>query len=142
MSKVKEMYKDLKSAVQLTKELDELKEINLKQIQIIEQLGKELAIRETKLKQVEHLLVGHREAVVIEVSAEEEICEMQINRIRAAARERDLTLEEAKKLDLLIKNKRLSQDQSTITVEARRVPDLPEATLLQIAGHKDESERS
>lgn len=52
---------------------------------------------------------------------EQEIVDQQIVRIRAVSRERTLTLEETKMLDLHIKNKRLLDDKSTINAEYKDI---------------------
>lgn len=49
----------------------------------------------------------------LEVSPEQAICEMQIQKLQKAATQRELTLEETKRLDLLIKNLYLAKGQPT-----------------------------
>lgn len=70
--------------------------------------------------EIEHLktLIGDSAQLVekkpeLEVSAEQAICEMQIQRLQKAALQRELSLEETKRLDLLIKNLYLSKGQAT-----------------------------
>lgn len=102
-----------------------------KYTEMIKRLSEELVIREEKVRHLESLLI-QTNPLVINISSEEEICELQIERLRQAALSRDLTLEEAKRLDIFVKNKRLAQDQSTINVDGKRL-EISDAQLLQIA---------
>lgn len=66
----------------------------------------------------------------------EVICEQQIEKIQETALKRDLTLEEVKKLDLLIKNNRLLKGDSTdILGQSRKLPDktVPNDKLIELA---------
>lgn len=112
--------------------IQELETVCNKQTDMIKRLSEELVMREEKLKHLESLLI-QTNPIIINLSNEEEICEIQIARLLGVAKTRDLTLEEAKRLDIFIKNKRLAKDESTINVEARRVDDISDAKLLQIA---------
>ncbi len=71
--------------------------------------------------------------LVVEISSESEIATLQLERLRKSARERVLTLEEIRAYDLLVKNKRLGQDQSTINLDKSNYRDVSEADLVQIA---------
>lgn len=72
----------------------------------------------------------------LEMSPEQEILEVQIQNLRAISRERILTLEETKMLDLHIKNKRLLDDKSTVNADYKEVPKgLTEEDLIEIAGN-------
>lgn len=135
-----QLYDEFKEVGQYVNKIKELEKINTEQYKIIQKLGEELAIREHKLKHLEKLLM-QTNPIVIEVSAEEEICELQIERLRNAAQTRDLTLEEARRLDIFIRNKRLAQDQSTINIEAKKA-EITDAQLLQIAESKRDDEPS
>lgn len=69
------------------------------------------------------------------ISNEQIICEAQLTFLSKKASERELTLEETKKLDLLVKNLRLLQGKSTsIEAEFRNISD---ESLLQIASIPD-----
>ncbi len=76
--------------------------------------------------------------VIVEVSSESEIAELQLERLRKSARERVLTLEEIRAYDLLVKNKRLGQDQSTINLDKSHYRDVSDADLMQIAASAKE----
>ena len=75
------------------------------------------------------------------LTAEEEICVIQIENLRALARERRLSLEEIKTLDLLVKNKRLLNKKSTSNNEFNVLPaEISEDELLRIAESVEEKE--
>jgi hypothetical protein len=76
--------------------------------------------------------------VIEEISPTREISEIQLERLKAISRERLLTFEEVKILDLLHKNLLLDRGDATnaITVESRRLEEvkaMPDETLMQIA---------
>lgn len=73
-------------------------------------------------------------AVQIEISDEEAIAELQLQMLKDKARARELTLEETKKFDLLVKNKRLVKGDSTINADYAKLPeDTSKRDLLKIA---------
>lgn len=77
------------------------------------------------------------------VTAEEGICEQQINILQDRSFQRELTLEEIKKLDLLIKNKRLIKEQATMIPGDVKKPDpknYSNAQLVQLASQVTKSE--
>jgi hypothetical protein len=67
------------------------------------------------------------------LTPEQEILEQQISRIQAVSRERTLTLEETKMLDLHIKNKRLLDDKSTVNAEYKDIKNSSISDLLKLA---------
>lgn len=71
------------------------------------------------------------------VSAEEEIAEVQLERLRTASKGRALTLEETRMYDMLVKNKRLSQEQSTINLNRAEYRDVSPQKLIEIALSSD-----
>lgn len=78
-------------------------------------------------------------APTFEITDEELIYDMQIVRIKEASMQRDLTLEEAKRLELLGKIKKLAKEDRAIEVKSTSDTDLlSESQLLQIAGNSDE----
>lgn len=72
------------------------------------------------------------------ITPEQAICDAQIAVLRdRSLNGMELTLEEIKKLDLLIKNKRLAKEQSTaIEGKARQLP-VPNSQLIQIASQME-----
>lgn len=133
------MSKKISNITELTEGFQDaviLKAENERLIKVIEALRKELMEKTEKLSHMETLMIKTIPAFV-KVSPEEEICEIQIQMLRSVSKDRELTLEETKKLDILIKNKRLSQEQSTVNMQARNVEEVSDAILLQIAESKD-----
>lgn len=97
------------------------------------------ALKETIVKLLEELdksrAIDTSNVIRLELTPEQRILETQIHRLEAVSRERQLTLEETRALDLHIKNKRLLDDKSTINADYTKVPDgLTEADLMRIAG--------
>jgi len=138
---------EFKSVDQLKREITALKRENNAAMLTIDKLLKDL---NKKAEQIKHLesLVTQTVPVVAEssksvsklvspVTAEEEIAETQLERLRLAAKSRTLTLEEIRAYDLLVKNKRLSQDESTINLSKAHYRDVSNDDLLQIVGNNE-----
>lgn len=72
-------------------------------------------------------------AVPMEITDEEIIALNQLQRLKEAAKARELTLDEIKRFDLLVKNKRLAQGNAT-SINANGLPhELGTSELLKIA---------
>jgi hypothetical protein len=108
------------------------------------------ALKETVSKLLEELNstrnINHS-GLVTHLSPEEEICNFQIQQLQAVSRERKLSLEEVKTLDLLIKNKRLLSQKSTSNQEFTLPAKITAEELELIAGNVEDdtgksSERS
>ncbi len=118
----------------------------------IAKLLKDISDKTEKIKSLEEILkraplpvVQPKSKLVVNPTSEEEIATLQLERLRHAAQSRQLTLEEVRMYDLLVKNKRLSQDESTINLNKGSYRDVSEADLLKIArpvGDTDESDNS
>lgn len=68
------------------------------------------------------------------LSDEELIAQLQLERIKFKALEQELTLEEIKKYDLLVKNKRLAEGNATVVADYKKLPEnVSDEDLLQIA---------
>lgn len=100
---------------------------------------KELEI--SHLKKMLDSLVPKNQAIKIEISDEELIADMQIRRIKEASMQRDLSLEEAKKLDIYVKTKRLVKGDSTTIVDTPLPKNVDKKDLLRIAGAKIKDEQ-
>lgn len=77
--------------------------------------------------------IDRNNVIKLHLPPEQEILEQQIFRIQAVSRERTLTLEETKMLDLHIKNKRLLEDKSTVNAEYKDVKNVSVNDLLKLA---------
>lgn len=84
-----------------------------------------------KNKQLEKLLMAKHD-LATPVSTEESICVQQIHEIGLLSNTRALTLEEVKRLDLLVKNLKLVREESTIVLNARPPAKLEEHELVAI----------
>lgn len=115
--------------IKTLKELLEAKEI------LIDKLFK-------KIDQLQN--IDRSKLIKLHLTPEEEICELQIQSLLNTSRIRDLTLEETKKLDLLIKNKRLYNDQPTENTTHKVLPsdELSDDKLMELASAKDKQEGS
>ncbi len=131
---------EFKSADQLKKEILTLTRENKAAFLTIDKL---LKAQNTQLEQIKHLesLVAQAVPVMkkevnklsIAVTAEEEIAATQLERLRQAAKVRILTLEETRMFDLLVKNKRLVLDESTINLGKNQYRDVSDTELLKLA---------
>lgn len=73
-------------------------------------------------------------------SPEQKIIEEQINSFETISRQRGLTLEEIRGLDLLIKNKKLLEGNKPLEPDWSKVPEgQTDSDLLRIAGNVEES---
>lgn len=69
-----------------------------------------------------------------ELSPEEEIIDLQIERLRQKSRLQELSLDETRMLDIHIKNKRLIEKKSTINADFKKIgEDLSDDELLELA---------
>jgi NADH dehydrogenase/NADH:ubiquinone oxidoreductase subunit G len=131
------------SSEQLQKELEALKRENRAAMQTIQKLLKELNGKNEEIKNLQSIVNKavpvvrvpdeKKSGVIMHTTAEEEIALEQLQRLRAIARERQLTLEETKIYDILVKNKRLTQDESTVNLSKAQYRDISAADLLQLA---------
>lgn len=99
----------------------------------------EMLLEENKRLQEEinklQLKIKQLQSGVTHVSDEELIANTQLERLKMKAMEQELTLEEIKKFDLLVKNKKLSEANTTsLPAEYKNLPeDINDSELLQIA---------
>lgn len=92
------------------------------------------------LKEIDKVREIDRSKLIrLDLTPEQRILETQIIYMEAISRERALSLEETRALDLHIKNKRLLEDKSTINADYTKVPEgLTESDLIRIAGSVEE----
>ncbi len=107
-----------------------------------ETLDKALKALESKEQEIKHLqtllhgAVPNLTPLAHPISDEEMIALRQLESLKLTAMSRDLTLEEIKKYDLLVKNKRLAQGNPTqIDAEFERLPSDP-SELKKLASKK------
>ncbi len=103
------------------------------------QLDRAIAERDIamfKVKQLEETVASLRSAQFNAITPEEIILAEQISILQKVSKGREMTLDEVKKLDILIKNHRLVKNQSTENTNAE-FRDVSEADLVAIATKKD-----
>lgn len=130
---------NIKEVIEKSSESLELQETITKQLQSLQQAKKiiqELSIENKKLKEL--LIVSATDKPL--KPTEQLICETQIEQLRETALERQLTLEETKRLDLLVKNLLLSKgSMKDIKPDYRTIPKgLTADSLLAIAASNTE----
>ena len=108
----------------------------------IDQLLAKLESKEEEITHLKQLLMAGTPAIgepsKLITSDEEVIANLQLDILKRAAYQRDLTLDEIRKFDLLVKNKRLAQGNAT-TINVDKLPkDTPKDRLMQIALKKIE----
>lgn len=131
------MTKNLSTSV-LRTSLAKMEKDNIGLSQTVDKLIAELSNKDKEIKHLKEMLLtsGSNKTVRIEVTDEEHIAELQLDRLKKKAELGELTLEEVKKYDLLVKNKRLAKgDPTTVNADFRAIPQNPEdkRKLLQMA---------
>lgn len=85
--------------------------------QTIDQMVKALDEKDAEIAHLKQLLNGMvptiGDAVKIEITDEEFIADIQLHKLKVAAQTRELTLDEIRKFDLLVKNRRLAKGDAT-----------------------------
>lgn len=128
------------SIEQLKRELLSIRRENHAYVKTVEKLLKDI---NKKNEEIDHLkslvsqtvpvIQGPKIVPVERVAPEVEIADLQLERLRETAKTRVLTLEESRMFDLLVKNKRLSQDKSTENFSKGSFRDVSEVELIKIA---------
>jgi len=112
----------------------DLKDFAVQQQAVIETLLASNKHLEDKLKHLENLLLSlENNNIVSQITPEEMICIEQINGLRSKSSNRELSLDEVKRLDLLVKNLRLIREQSTQVINTKEYTNVKEADLVAIA---------
>jgi hypothetical protein len=107
------------------------------QISPLESLEKEVEFLRKENAKLKALLaaqsVSSQKVERIEKSNEELLCESQIKRLKEYAFSRELTLEEVKKMDLLVKNLNLARGKNTSIVgKSKKNKDITDAQLIEV----------
>lgn len=93
----------------------------------------QLELNELKNK-IENNSKKKEQAIKLIITDEELIAQVQLERLKYKAMEQELTIEEIKKYDLLVKNKRLVEGNSTFNADYKKLPDnVSDEELVQIA---------
>jgi hypothetical protein len=131
---VKALKKQYKSATK-SKELEVFSEAQQK---LIEQLQTENNQLKEKLSHLETVMRNSKLAAQ-RLSPEEIICMEQIEILKSKSVNRELSLDEVKRLDLLVKNLRLIREQSTQVINTGDYSTVGEDELVAIAAGTSEN---
>lgn len=115
----------------LAKEQDK-EQFAIAQQMLINKLQQDIATLQLKNNQLEYLLKQNF-SLSNKLSPEEMICMEQIDILRSASNNRELSLDEVKRLDLLVKNLRLIREQSTQVINSVDYNTVVEDDLVAIA---------
>jgi hypothetical protein len=128
------------------KQITELEKQLNNQAKYAVKLQQELLKKDSEIQHLKQLL--ERAVPIIDkvqpvmLTDEEEISLMQLSKLKEIAKKRQLTLDEVRMFDLLIKNKRLAQKDPTLIADYKKLPDnLPKDKLLLIAGSETKKEK-
>ena len=125
---IKDLEKTFADSPAMTEDINYLKKLLDAKETLINQLFKKI----DELQDIDRSKV-----IKLNLTAEEQICEIQIQSLLKTSQIRDLTLEETKKLDLLIKNKRLYNNQSTLNADHTVLPsddkNIDDERLMELA---------
>lgn len=125
---------DLKREFVLKTSAKDLKAFAEQQQKVIETLVSSNRSLSEKVSHLENLLMSlENNNVISQISTEEMICIEQINVLRGKSANRELSLDEVKRLDLLVKNLRLIREKSTQVINTREYTHVKEAELVAIA---------
>ncbi len=136
IQEVAEQYQDSSLKIQLEK----LERDNLILIEQLRDLKLALSERESRIVHLEELLKSSNVPTFVPnfdgpVSDEEVIALKQLERLKEASQIRNLSLEETKIYDILVKNKRLAQGSSTGIIDTVKLPK-EKLKLIEIASKK------
>jgi len=125
------------SLEQLKRDLVSLNRENQAAIKTIEKLLKDIKNKNDEIASLKSLLSKSvpliTDASKPETTPEEQIADLQLASLLAAAQKRVLTLEETRMYDLLVKNKRLAQEKSNSNQPKGSFRDVSEIDLIKIA---------
>lgn len=137
------------SVEQLKREIVSLKRENQAATKTIEKLLKDIHKKNEEIKHLKNLLETTAPVLKLpvtenksKISPEEEIAEIQLTKLNQIAKTRSLTLEETRMYDLLVKNKRLSQEKTLQSNTKGHYRDVSEVDLIQIASKAKTSNES
>lgn len=122
----------------LAKEQDKFNKMS----EVVDNLVRQLEEKEEEISQLKHILSNTTpvagEITVSPITDEELIADIQLRKLLSNAKIRELTLDETRKFDLLVKNKRLATGQATNIDKDELPKELSGKSLLQIAYGKKE----
>lgn len=119
----------------------ELKEYARAQFITLLQVNKRIAELEAENARLKQQLADQPAAsALLPKTSEEDICAIELRRLLEQAKDRALTFEETKRMDLLVKNLYLVKDKLNAKPSASKSRDIDEATLVMLASLPDDGE--
>ena len=120
-----------------------LQEFAVSQQHLIDKLTYENKRLQEKLSHLEQVLQQLQmvEGAVQRITPEELICIEQINILHNRSSQRELTLDEVKRLDLLIKNLRLIREVSTQVIDSVGHRDVKDEDLVRLAAAPESADQ-
>jgi hypothetical protein len=124
---------DLRKEFLAKQEPKAIKEFAHRQQELLEKYMKENRLLKERLEHLEKLTINNGKSLLINNDNDEEvICVEQINILKQRSSQKELDINDVKKLDLLIKNLRLIRSQPTDVIDTQ-ARDLSQEELLAIA---------
>lgn len=143
-------FDDLLSVAEYKKKLASIEKELKATYKTIDKLLKDNKLKEEEISHLKSLLEKNvpvliedkkpQQLIQLDLSPEEEIAEIQLNKLKESSKNRALTLEEARIYDLLVKNKRLSRKESTVNIENAAYKEISVIELMKVAGKSDDSD--
>lgn len=135
ISQVQKEFLDQAKVKSLEETISKLNETIDKLLKSIEEKDSEILALQQKINGTEPSLI---QQIAVPLADEELISNAQLERLKNAALNRELSLEEVKKFDLLVKNKRLAQGETTtIVADYKALPvNIQKTELIKIASKK------
>lgn len=121
----------------------QLEQTNFKLNTVMQKLIEKIAEHEEEISHLKSMLFKQADSgIVIQMSDEELIADIQLRKMSDKAKSQVLSLEDVKIFDLLVKNKRLAQGNATNINDNKTLPaKLTPSTLMQIASQKKTEEK-
>jgi len=142
---MKKTPKDVTSKIK-DKQIAELKKQLDYQAKCAVRLQEELIKKDNEITHLKQLL--EKAIPIIDkaqptmITDEEEISLQQLYKLKEIAQRRQLTLDEVRMFDILVKNKRLAQKDPTLIADYKKLPDnISRNKLLLIAGTEMKKEK-
>lgn len=123
-----------KDSSQTETQLDDVKSLAISREDILLEENKKLQLEINRLQKLLAEVRQPKSSTRLIITDEDLITQTQLERIKFKAMEQELTLEEIKKFDLLVKNKKLSEGNPTVIADYKKLPDdVKEEDLIRLA---------
>jgi len=113
--------------------INQLEDLLAKQQVFVHSLLDEKKSLEAKIKHLEQLMMSNSRDLLVSISPEEMTCTEQLSILKANSMVRELTIEEAKKLEIYVKTLQTIRKESTLTIKRDNLSGYSDEELLAIA---------